>query len=926
MVAVDQDDLPPGFEGTAWTPTHSLSEESVQETPTTSSDVHVVSTSEAPAASRPEDVGEIKGTGDGGVSDSPSLVDIGTQVPSEPEEVYGEDIAVDAVEAADSVTHKPLDGIDEEEEENEIVPEGSKEDDTISPEVVGVPGSEVTEEATPHGEEPPSQTVAEEVFTEATMAILLRPTTVYPTEAGPLEDCPQDVSPTAGVKTEAAVEDVQETNTEGAESHEVEEPAGNSLDISTDVEVTEEEDTTVTETPPDAPESAETAVPGDAEGGAQMPPEERPSEADSEVSRDTIGVSTDTPPTVFLITSDDSEEAELEPVPDSETELPSQVTARPSVMTLQDETHEDVSFVTEATRPATAVGVTEATVEDKPEEERILVEAAEKPEEEVDAEEASVEEVESTTIITTETDVNEPTMTVSDSAEEELKNEDAAVVESEVVDTDEEKLTEEPEEAIFTAEDATEPSVQLTTEVGEMLDETATEREESTEVPGEQTKDGEETTEAPVELEEEQAEGPTEETVEIVEPPLETVKPTEALAEPQPEPTEETELIEESTNKAEHVETDVEEQREPSGEPVQEADVTKEVEEEEAPIGGSPQEPEKVSQEDESDLDVMPSENIEGATGEPSEDQEEATIVEIMTEDTGVSELETEATQPEVLEEATLETFDVTTPGSDEVITPIIAVVPEDTEGLLPETEVEELPEEEVKAQPPEDSELEVQPGTTDVPPQVLEPIEEVSDSEDFGEVEEEAVPEIPSVGPQEVVTYAWTSTKVGAIEPDKVTQDGFPKGHVISVEDSVLQEVEAVPLEAEGEDVEEIVTDAPVAATSESHREILPESTAETEPGTTMTAPEEPTSMTPLKPTPKYIVEYNNGNFPDITESPYFVDDLLGNNGFGLDEDENSVSFHKRVLRHRFTARRFSRRDRGDTCINAKQTCLFTN
>lgn len=892
MIAVDQDDLPPGFEGTAWTFTHSSSEESVQETQTTSTNVHVDSTSEAPAASRPEDVGEVKGTGDSVISDSPSLVDIGTQVPPEPEEVYGEDIAVDAVEAAKSVTRKPLDGIDEEVEEDEIVPEGSEEDDKIpevSPEGVGVPGSEVIEEATPHGEEPPSETVAEEVFTEATVAVLVRPTTVYPTEAGLLEDAGLDVSlePTAGVKTDAVIKDVQETNTEGAESHEVEEPLGNSLDINTNVEVKEEEDTTVTETPPDAPESAETAVPIGAEGDAQT----RPSEADSEVSRDTIRVSADAAPTVFLITSDDSEEAELEPVPDFETELPSQgsvqveVTARPSVVTLQDETHEDISFVTEATQQATAVGVTEATMEDKPEEEGILVEASEKPEEEVEAEEALVKEVESTTVITTEADVNEPTMTaVSETAEEELKNEDAAVVE--VVDTDKEKLTEEPEELIFTVEDATEPSVQLTTEVRETLDEAATEREESTDDPGQQTKDGEETSEATVEPEEEQTEGPTEGTVEIVEPPVETVKTTEAPAEPLPEPTKETELIEESTNKAEQVETDGEEQGEPTGEPVREADITKEVEGEEAQIGASSSE---VSEEDESDLDMMPSQNTEEATGEPLEDQEEPTIVEIMTEDTGVSELE--ATQPEVLEEATLEKFDVTTPGSDEVITPIIAVVPEDTEGLLPETEVEELPEEEVKVQLPEDSELEVQPGTTNVPLQVLQPIEEVSDSEDFGEVEEEVVPEIPSVVPQEVVTYAWTSTKVGAIEPDKVTQDSFPKGHVISIEDSVLQEVEAVPPVAVGEDVEEIATEAPVVATSESHRE----STAETERGTTMKAPEEPTSMTPLKPTPKYVVEYNNGNFPDITESPYFVDDnLLGNNGFGMDEDENSVSFHK--------------------------------
>lgn len=63
-------------------------------------------------------------------------------------------------------------------------------------------------------------------------------------------------------------------------------------------------------------------------------------------------------------------------------------------------------------------------------------------------------------------------------------------------------------------------------------------------------------------------------------------------------------------------------------------------------------------------------------------------------------------------------------------------------------------------------------------------------------------------------------------------------------------------------------------------------------------TSPVSPTEISPkvedvtVGVTAKYVVEYNNGNFPDLTQDPFGGDeDLLGNDGFDLDaEEENSV------------------------------------
>lgn len=795
--SVDPGGLPPGFQGTALTPPD-LAKESFGQSPTTWTAIFADFTSEPPAATRPEILEEVGGTEGGTISESPLLV------PSESEEVHGEDIVVDTMEAAEFVTHKPFGGIVKEVNvgDVEIVLERNEEEHAlpeddkilgITPEVAVPPEPEVIEEVTPHGEEPPSETVAEEVFTEAAVLVLVKPTVVYPTEAGMLEDV--SLEPTIG--------------------QEVGETADDSFDISTNVEVTdvvEEEHTAIAEKPPDPTESAEIAVPVDADEDIQMPPVELPSETPS---GDKTEVRTEASPTVFLMTSNNFVEVELEPVIEVES-----LSQEESVVTLQDDMGEELA----------------------------------KPE----VEDVSVPQVE----MTRESPINEPTMTVvSESANEELKEENTAVAEGELADTEEERLSEETEETISTAEHATEPSLQFTT--GAVTDDEAVRT----------------------------VQGTTEGTVGVEESLVATVRPLEMPAESLPEPTKKTELVKEPENEAEQVEA-TEQHEEATIQPVEvEADSVKEVDVEEAPISGSLPETVEAPKEDESDVEMTPLKNTEVVTGEPLEDQEETATVELITEDTGDSDFEKEGTQPEVLDEVITETFDITTPEPDGVITPVIAVVPEDAEGLLPETEVDEPPDHKVNMQLPEDSESDLQPGATAGPSQVLDSIKG-SDSEDISKVEEVQLQELPDVVPQEAVTHPWTSTKIGAIEPEKVTKDGPPKDHVISIEESVLQEVEIInnPPDAKAKDAAETITVAPVVATSES----FVKSTSGTERVTTEKAPEEPTTVAPAKPTTKYVVEYNNGNFPVITESPYFVDDnLLGNNGFGLEEDENSVRIH---------------------------------
>lgn len=763
---MDPDRLPPSFEGTALT-TPDPAKQLFGKTPTTWTGIFQDVTSKSPSATRPEMHEEV-GRTEGG-TEGPFLVT------SEYEEVH------------EAVTHKSIDGIVEEFDvgDVEIVLEeieeeqGLPKDDKISgitSEVVIPPEPDIIEEVTPHGEEPPSEIVAEEVFTEAAVMVLVKPTVVYPTEAGMLEN--------VSLKT-TTVQEVGET-------------AANSFDISTNVEVTdtvEEEPTARAEKTSDSPDSANVAVPAGADEEIQVSPVELPSE-----TGDKLQVGTQVSPTVFLMTSHNAVETELERVVEVEP-----LSQEEFVLTLPDDMGKDLA----------------------------------KPE----IQEVSVTQVE----MTRESAINEPTVTViSESVNEELKEEDTALVDGALVDTERERLTEETEDMVSTAEHATEPSLQLTS--GAVTDDEAVRT----------------------------MRGTTEGTVEIEESSVVTVRPLEIPAEHLPESTKETELVKETANKAEHVEAT----EEATIQTVKEADSVKDVGIEETHIIGTLPEPVDISKQNESDVDITPLENTEVLTMEPLDKQEEAGTVEIIEEDTGDSDLDKEETQSGVLDK---ETFNITTLEPDDMITPVIAVVSENAESLLPNTEVNKLPDHEVNTHLPEDSESDLQPG----PSQITDPIKQDSDSEAISRVEEEKLQEIPDVVTEAAMTHLLTSTKIGAIEPDKVTQHSPPRDHVISIEESVLQQVEVIPPDTETKDAEETITGIPVVVTSES----FVKSTPENERVTTENAHEERTTIAPAKPTTKYVVEYNNGNFPDITESPYFVDDnLLGNNGFELDEDENSV------------------------------------
>ncbi|KAG7232505.1 hypothetical protein INR49_008799 [Caranx melampygus] len=220
----------------------------------------------------------------------------------------------------------------------------------------------------------------------------------------------------------------------------------------------------------------------------------------------------------------------------------------------------------------------------------------------------------------------------------------------------------------------------------------------------------------------------------------------------------------------------------------------------------------------------------DAAGGEPSEDGEEEASEETTEEEgDGFGETEAEGSKPEVPEEP------------DEEITPVVIVVPEDTEGLAPGTEVEETPE---------------APG-------------------DFEEDEqEETVPEAPGETSPGVVT--------GPGADVEIPEEGSPESpeELLPEEDGEVSEdsVQVAPAEGpQGKDV---------GVSTEEAGEMKTEAPADdtTQRSTT-------SAVTPVEVTTKYVVEYNNGNFPELTERPHDVDDnRLGNNGFSFeDEEENS-------------------------------------
>ncbi|XP_032365036.1 interphotoreceptor matrix proteoglycan 2 [Etheostoma spectabile] len=355
-----REDPPAGGGASARTPLLSATGASLQ---TTSLTERGGLTHEPAVASVPEDTEDFQKSGADGTSETPLVVAETLQSEGEDAEDILEDIVEVSTKVSDSVTHKPF-GVMVEEEKT--VPE-----DEIIPEDLDAPYSELIKEVTPPGEEPPSDIMAEEVLIETTI--------VVPTNPETLEDLGQDVS-----LEQVVMEHTPETGFEVVEDAEVEEILDKSFDITPDVALTLEEQTT------DDPETVEVEI---LEGP----------EAFAEESQEETKVSMDATPTVFLISGSEEEEMlkdvspELESVSDMKTEGPSQA----SILTTTDEIALDVREPTPMSGPVNLqdedpeqMPLTDEEIEDK--EEDTLVVSEDKTTQDF--------EMESTDMITTTTD------------------------------------------------------------------------------------------------------------------------------------------------------------------------------------------------------------------------------------------------------------------------------------------------------------------------------------------------------------------------------------------------------------------------------------------------------------------------------------------------------------------------------------------
>ncbi|XP_069377105.1 interphotoreceptor matrix proteoglycan 2-like isoform X2 [Paralichthys olivaceus] len=709
----------------------------------------------------------------------PPSVFADAEIPTESED---QDVADNTVEeVTDSVTHMPLDGQEETPvpgtTEEETVDSVEEEDVDSTPHDLDVPDSEVIEEVTPVGEEPPLEVVAEEFLTEATVVVLTNPTTSPATVTE--EDLEQEDSPELGAEapSEVMIEAIQETTVIFVP--EEENIPENSLDMTPKVTLADNVLEEPTETAPSE------AVLEEPEGDVHKSPE-KPSDVVVEVSQDTRAESTEPVPTVFLITEPDSEDqdkifinvTEQEPVSHIETEDPSQ-----SYITLE----VDVN--------ASADIEEDKTPEDKLTT-HVTLDATDKPEEEEEP------------IIVSEDKVTEV----------------AVELESPALETARENPHEEAGGAVGTVE----TQLDVIKEVEPVVEEPVKPADTN-----------------------EKDEEPIEETPEAPVDPVEEIRDAVKETEPAQEPTDEIKPDKDA---------------EPTEEPVEEPDRAEGIAQEKKPTG-----PEH---------EVVPDLFITSVSDETTE------------EEPGAGQ-----TKPEVTEEMKSQV----PPESDEEITSIV-VVPEDSEDLLPEIEMEETPEPKT-VERPGGSEFEIiseiteedTTQLTDISSEVSEPRYVPAVEEDIAsEGPKEISPEVVTLTQPEMISELETSEEshqdvVSEAAPE---DDSAPSGDSIHVVPSEVpqEKVDRISVDVTAEDSGKILTSTLAEVYSESSEEIPPETvvgiSAESSQGP---VPEEATS---LDVTTKYIVEYNNGNFPDMTERPYDVDDsLLGNNGFGLEEEEkNSI------------------------------------
>ncbi|TDG96022.1 hypothetical protein EPR50_G00235230 [Perca flavescens] len=582
-IPTDRDDLPTGFDVTAWTPLLLATEGSVQTT--SLAEIRGDLTSEPADVSLPEDTEDIQKSGGELTSETPFIVDVSTKV-------------------SDSFTHKPFVVTVEEVGEEKTAPEEAVGEDEIILDL-DVPDSEVVKEVTPQGEEPPSEIMAEEFLTEATIVAPTDPPSEPATEAATLEELGQELSPEPVV-----TEHTPDTSVAVVEGAKVEEIPDKFLDITPAVALTFEEQTT------DDPELVE------AESFEEP-------EAVAEERQNETKVGMDATPTVFLITDSEEEEEifinvtpELESVSDMTTEAPSQA----SILTPTDEIASDVSEDVGAEDTPTLMS--EVTSEPVV---VILQDYGDGDTEEMPPDvEDDTTEMESTEVITAKTDVIE--------AEEDL-----AVETEDVTVAEDEKLPQETEEATVTQEGRPEEPDEATIEEGPVKTIDDTTKGGTIEATGEPA-EGPELPEEPSEPGEIEGADVTET---AQEPELVEVDPTggaaqqEGPAEEFPEetgligePTQEPELIKESPEETELIE-----------EPTQEAELVEETVEVDPTGGAVQQEGPAEETPEETELKEEPTQELVEAAEETETTEGTAHKVELVDKTAEEAELKEEPTQ-----------------------------------------------------------------------------------------------------------------------------------------------------------------------------------------------------------------------------------------------------------------------------------------
>lgn len=457
----------------------------------------------------------------------------------------------------------------------------------------------------------------------------------------------------------------------------------------------------------------------------------------------------------------------------------------------------------------------------------------------------------------TEVTIQDSVLTTTEQTAKDI-NEDSVVDDKPTVVI---KVTSEP--SILIPEDAAEATPKISDDETEGKEETTLDREDGV-LEGETTKTGAQEEAASVEedkgtvVENNEVTEHLAKNVEMLEPSGSDAKESSEETtqtfgtpayklEPEEKMAEEEKNVEEPNKEADR--THLEELEEPSGERREEPESVVESPkrtENKEPTGAS----QKGSEDEDGKAPVIPSAPLENP---------ELNLEEVDRGD--VAETEEEGSPPGA--SVNSEMSEETTTESDEAVTPII----EEVEGPLPGSGVEDTsePEQEVQVIPDEEVQLEATDTTS-----VVELSSDVLES--FHASEKETIPEAPSIAPPDVVPHREETNQPHEISPDS------PHGPVLTT--SPASSIELFPKEVEvisPEDTTESVEEPATVERAESASD-----------GPT----EESISVTTVGVTPKYVVEYNNGNFPDLAESPFGGDDgLFGNNGFDVDsEEENSV------------------------------------